>query len=230
MVVPAHTGNSTAGLAAITDPYVSQRRADDVVEWLHSAIVNGELQPGERFTESQVCEQIRLSRSPVREAILVLTDIGVLQRDRRGIRVADVDAGVAANLYDCRLLLEPECARLATPYIDATVLTAAEAAMECMVRAQRDHAFADWLREVENFHSAYRSACPNSELAGLVNRMAARCIQLRAIGISRQGRLADSQREHQLLLDALRAGDPFDHLVTALLHSARRGIVASLTT
>jgi DNA-binding GntR family transcriptional regulator len=74
---------------------------------LHSAIVAGELSPGERLIEEELAEQLGLSRGAVREAILRLGHDGLVVRERnRGARVRRFTVDEAIEILEARAALE----------------------------------------------------------------------------------------------------------------------------
>lgn len=88
--------------------------SDLVYTALREAIVNRELEPGERVTEAGLAEQLHVSKTPVREALLRLEHVGLVEPDtRRGGRVARPSAEAIRTAYEVRIALECEAARLA---------------------------------------------------------------------------------------------------------------------
>lgn len=74
---------------------------------LKSAILSGELEPGRRLVETQVAEQLQVSRTPIREAIGRLQQENLAIADDNGaIHVATFSIEDAEHLYDCRIALE----------------------------------------------------------------------------------------------------------------------------
>ncbi len=74
---------------------------------LRSAILAGELIPGQRLIESQLAKDLQVSRTPIREALWQLHHEELVAIDAdQGTRVATFSAADAAQLYACRLALE----------------------------------------------------------------------------------------------------------------------------
>ena len=74
---------------------------------LHAAIVSGELSPGERLVEEELAERLGSSRGAVREAILRLSQDGLVLRERnRGARVRRFTLGEAVEILEARAALE----------------------------------------------------------------------------------------------------------------------------
>ncbi len=74
---------------------------------LRSAILSGELAPGERLIETQLAQRLQVSRTPIREAIRQLQHSSLAMTDSSGtLRVATFSETDAIQLYDCRIALE----------------------------------------------------------------------------------------------------------------------------
>ncbi len=69
--------------------------------------MSGELAPGDRLVETQLAEQLQVSRTPIREAIRQLQREELVTADSNGgLRVTTISTTDAAQLYDCRMALE----------------------------------------------------------------------------------------------------------------------------
>lgn len=87
---------------------------------LRASILSGELEPGERLVETQLADQLQVSRTPIREAMRQLQRDSLVIADMSGgLRVTTISMTDAAHLYDCRIALEclsvQEACRNATP-------------------------------------------------------------------------------------------------------------------
>ena len=92
----------------------TQTRADEAFECLQMAIVKGELMPGEKIGEVDLCERFNLTRGPVREALGRLESRGLLvRRPHAGVRVVSVSAAELLELYHIREVMEGLAARQA---------------------------------------------------------------------------------------------------------------------
>ncbi len=86
---------------------------------LREAILTGELPPGTKLRAEHLASQWGISPTPLREAFQRLAGLGwVTIEPQRGARVAEVDPSDAAELYDLRLLLDPQALRLAMANAD----------------------------------------------------------------------------------------------------------------
>lgn len=92
--------------------------ADAVYERLWKRIVNLDFAPGARLSEEVLARELGVSRTPVREALLRLGEVGLVRvSPRRGFAVPEVTADDLAELYDLRAALEGFAARAATPLL-----------------------------------------------------------------------------------------------------------------
>ena len=80
-----------------------------VLEAIKRAILAGELKPGQALVETDLAEVLGVSKTPVREALKTLAGAGLVSMSPyKGAAVRVVDHEQARNLYDARLLIEPE--------------------------------------------------------------------------------------------------------------------------
>ncbi len=88
-------------------PTVQPRLAIDVYDQILHAIVNGQFKPGERLIQEQIAEEINVSRTPVREALLRLEQEGVLEQSgRKGFSIRDISDDEVRSMYGAREAIE----------------------------------------------------------------------------------------------------------------------------
>lgn len=85
----------------------NQSLQEQTYQALRTAILSGELTPGQRLVETHLAEKLQVSRTPIREAIRQLQHEDLIAVDSmRGLRVATISMTDAVQLYDCRIALE----------------------------------------------------------------------------------------------------------------------------
>jgi len=81
--------------------------AKKLAEHIAEMIIFGEFAPGEHLVELEISAQFSVSRSPVREALRLLEEEGlVVKESRRGVRVTSIGIEDLDEVYSCRILLE----------------------------------------------------------------------------------------------------------------------------
>ncbi|GGK66328.1 GntR family transcriptional regulator [Sphaerisporangium melleum] len=83
-------------------------RTDLVADSIRTAILSGRIKPGETLVERRLAEQLGVSKTPVREALIGLASTGlVVISPNRGVSVRAPDAADLRKAQELRLLLEP---------------------------------------------------------------------------------------------------------------------------
>jgi DNA-binding GntR family transcriptional regulator len=214
----------------MVDREASVTNAARVQEELREAILAGSLAPGARLRAEPLAERLRTSRTPVREALILLAREGLVDIEpRRGAIVRSFDASDLADLYDVRALIEPHAAWRAATHIgrDAlTRLTAICAAAEARGAAD-DEAVEDHVALNEEFHRIVVTAAGSPRLEAALRAVA---------GIPRAFRAAfwhdDAQREqslfcHRQIVHALEGRQP--RLAEAVMRMHIVGAIEFLT-
>lgn len=89
-------------------------KEEQVADYLRERIISGVFPRGSRLKQAEIAEQLRLSITPVREALKLLEAEGYISGDSyRGARVVPFDAGASAEILQLRLLLESQLVRAA---------------------------------------------------------------------------------------------------------------------
>lgn len=117
------TENSLADPASVFAPLARDGLVNRVADTLVDAILSGRLSPGDRLAESTIAKQMDLSRAPVREALRLLENSGLVEyRNNRGFFVHSVTAESLEQLYELRVAIETAAiARLVKTNVEAAV-------------------------------------------------------------------------------------------------------------
>ncbi|MDQ0944363.1 GntR family transcriptional regulator [Streptomyces sp. V1I1] len=140
-------------------------RTQYVLEAVKHAILTGRLRPGQALVETELAAQFGVSKTPVREALKTLAGTGlVVMSQYKGATVRTVDAAMAREVYDVRLLLEPEALR-------RSVERAAdlEAAREALLKADDSADRAERSLANREFHRALYLSCGNPLLTRMLD-------------------------------------------------------------
>ena len=180
--------------------YVS--KTDLVAALIRELIITGELAAGEQLRQRDLAQRFRVSQTPVREAMRRLESEGLVVSDaHRGFTVAGPDGGPVEENFQIRAALESLGASLAARRIDAEGVSRLQALNDRMrALADDDAGYAELNRE---FHfTVYEYA--RSPLLLTLMRLLWASLQ----GGPRVSRThAESARQHDDILNALKAGD-----------------------
>lgn len=184
------------------------RAAADIVAALEQDILRGALLPGARIDEAALMRTFSVSRTPVREAILELAAVGLIeQRAHRGAFVADVTLEEIFDVYEVLAELEGLCARLAARRMEATERRALTELHEQMGTLLGPEDRERYIELDYRFHGmlvlAARNATLKDHLSSCLKRIAP--VRRTSMEMVRDMRLA--HEEHGALVDAIVAGD-----------------------
>jgi DNA-binding GntR family transcriptional regulator len=134
--------------------------ADQVYKILRDAIVDGEYQPGAHLVQEIIAEQLEVSRTPVREALIRLSHDGLLMATGvRGFMVTEVADGLATDIYEVRQLVEPLAAVLSIDRMSEADFKRLEEINQMMRSPHTPTEYYDLNRE---FHLTLVERCPNA--------------------------------------------------------------------
>jgi len=152
--------------AAVGEVLRHDSLARSAADWIAAHIISGDIKPGEKLTETSLAERMGISRSPVREALQSLSRDGLITVEpRRGARVSRLDAGDAADLYACRLLLEPPCTALAAAALTDATAAALENKFRRMAAAVAARDSMEYVDALKDYNWTVLAACPNRILS-----------------------------------------------------------------
>ncbi|MBQ1049466.1 GntR family transcriptional regulator [Micromonospora sp. C51] len=195
------------------------------VSRLTREILSGRSDPGERLVEEQLTRRLGISRAPLREALRLLAQRGLVEHvPRRGVRVATLSDRDVRELYELRDVLERFAVRSAIPVPRESDLAGLRAALDQMSEATRN---GDRLAVAEShraFHVALVALAGNRQLSAVYDSILVKLQLYMAINLRREAEVAQPQdgvHRHERLFEAVEAGDP--ELVLAVLseHGAR---------
>ncbi|MCT4352247.1 GntR family transcriptional regulator [Streptomyces sp. Je 1-79] len=202
-----HGEPSTPGLAPRTVQRHSVR--GQILQALRTALVGGELVPGEVYSAPVLAERFGVSATPVREAMQQLAVEGAVEVvPNRGFRVTERTPRELAELAEIRALIEiPIMLRLARTVPAARwaeLRPLAEATGAAAARGDRAH----YAEADRAFHRAVLSLAGNEQLLAVADDLHRRSQWPLTSGpVTRHGDLVADAAEHGALLDALIAQD-----------------------
>jgi DNA-binding GntR family transcriptional regulator len=181
--------------------------AQTVYESLKEQIVSFELTPGTLLTENGVAEGFGVSRTPVREALQLLSTEGLVEiTPSRGARVVEYSLEEVLEAYTIRGLLEPHACGLAAERITAEQLSQLGELSMGFPGDVRTHQQAMTFEGVNRrFHIAILETARSPMLTDIVKRMMWTTQQTAFYVSSKRYNVSNS--EHRLIVEHLRSGD-----------------------
>ncbi len=177
-----------------------------VVRGVIHGLLRGRWRGGDRLTEVDAADLFKVSRTPVREALLELASMGIVELRRNcGAILLPFGEKELRNLYAVRTLLETEAARLAATRMDDTAIDQLKSSFTALRREQRPDA--DWKLDRE-LHAAIAQAADNPRLAGEIARYSDLVQTMReAVGTVLADIHSASLAEHLRILRCLKQRD-----------------------
>ncbi len=186
------------------------RLVDGVVHSLEDAILAGRMRPGERLVETKLCDELGVSRTTLREALLMLERRGLVRSEpRRGTFVTRLSREDSMDLCATRAILEAYAVTAGFARLDAAVFARMEALLADLASCRLPDDTPRLIQIDRAFHRLIIGASDSPRIrdlwASLDGEMSA--LILSSIEHHHAG-IADVVAFHRALLDALRSGDP----------------------
>lgn len=179
-----------------------------VADTLREEIFAGTLAPGSFIDEVALCERLEISRTPLREALKVLTAEGLVRHEpRRGCFVNEVTEQDLDDIFPVIALLEGRCAFEAARNAsdaDLAVLESLHQQLQAHAEAKR---IVDYYQTNHAIHEAIITLANNRWLAQVIGDLRKILKLARLQGLHAPGRLAQSLTEHLAVFAALKARD-----------------------
>ncbi|CAN5322582.1 GntR family transcriptional regulator [soil metagenome] len=210
------------------------RLSERLRESIEEEIATGVLLPGTHLDEVELATRFGVSRTPIREAISLLSGEGLVEsRPRRGAVVAQVSPHRLIEMFEVMAELEAMCVRLAARRVTDDELAEIQAAHEACRVASASRDPDAYFYANERFHFALYRASHNDFLAEQAAALQRKLRPYRRLQLRVRNRLQGSFAEHQSVIDAVRAGDAqaaADHVRSHVLVQGERfaDLIASL--
>ncbi|MEL6750896.1 MAG: GntR family transcriptional regulator [Pseudomonadota bacterium] len=196
-------------MTATQQATAGQTQSDRAVEIIKHMILTNELPPGSNHLESELALMLGMSRTPVREAALLLEAQGLVDiRPRHGIRVLPLTARDMEEIYQILTELEPLAAQLvAERKPDNDVLGTLQVCIDAMEQALAEEDRNAWADADHAFHRQLVSLAGNTRLLVIFNTYSDQVQRARLLTLNMRPLPVKSNEDHRRLLDAIRSGD-----------------------
>jgi len=197
-------------------------KTEQIAEDIRDAIRAGQLTRGTLYSARELGERFGASRTPVREALLKLADVGLVKIERnRGARVLGPDGRGIVELCSLRVLLEPPACRSA-----AAVMTSRDddaLAAEFKIMETRADAGPEYFAADERLHDLIMRASGNLRLAKFVAELRQTLALDGRYSVPRYQTVEAALQDHWDIIEALRKRDGAGAELAMRKHIVRSG-------
>jgi DNA-binding GntR family transcriptional regulator len=191
----------------------NQSLQEQAYQALRTAILSGELAPGQRLVETQLAKKLQVSRTPIREAIRLLQHENLATIDPNGIlRVATISMTDAVHLYDCRIALEQlsvigACQNATESQLQDFEVMVKQA--EKLVKSKPSQLTTFRLLDLDyRFHRLLAQSSGNPWLVSLLDQVFDKMQLLRIQTTKNNPDVLEIRTEHRLIYEPVRSRNP----------------------
>jgi len=180
-----------------------------LLDKLRMAIYHGELTPGQRLVETELAGRYETSRGAVREALVLLSNEGLVERQRnRGAWVRPVSLKEAIEITEARAVLEGLCAAKAAARATKRNHRELRAIGRKMTDAVKKGDIFTYSVTSQQVHTRVREISGQATAAGILDRLRYQSVRYQFSVSLLPGRPAQGLKEHLAIIDAVISGDP----------------------
>jgi len=178
---------------------------DKVYSILSKAIFRGDLKPGQRLVESKLAKLMKVSRTPIREAIIELIQNGLaVPSPPKGVKVAPLPTTKELiEFYDISSVLRGLAARKAAHNITPQEIKQLQEIIAESEQSLKEGSLKEIFKLNKKFHQTIEKSSNNKELLFLLDNVYKRSRERFSEILSRKKRQEKSIEEHKAILEAL---------------------------
>jgi len=186
-------------------------------------ILDNEYPPAHQVLEQDLAEELGMSRTPVREALVRLQNENFVQLiPRHGMRVVPLSLEDLRDTYEVLTALEVAAIeRLVRSDPDRRALARLEHALDEMDAALRQRDRDAWVKADEQFHRTLIDLCGNKRLAAVAYTLWDHGHRARMTTVELRPALGSSNKEHREVVEAIKRGNSREARAVHLKHRAR---------
>lgn len=172
-------------------------------------IIENEMPAGSVILEQDLAQELGMSRTPVREAMIHLANEGLVEvRPRHGFRVLPISVKDMVDIYEILTVLESTAAgSLARDGASDQQLATLDAAVEAMDKALAASDLEAWAAADERFHKMLVAQAGNRRLQSVVEMFWDQTHRARMVTLRLRPKPTKSNDDHRAVLEAIRARD-----------------------
>lgn len=184
------------------------RPAEVAYQFIKQKIMDGIYRPSQKLTESELSEVIGVSRNTVKKALLKLEQENLVTlEENKGATIKSFSLDEIINYLEIREVLEGLIAKTAALHISEDKILQLEETLEKMDQYLTQNKLDDYSKCNHQFHNIIYEASTNQQAVEMVKKIKTQLQRLQIKTVLVPGRLQDSYKEHDKILNALRAKD-----------------------
>ncbi len=185
-------------------------RSEQAYAELKRRVLDNEFPVGAFFLEQELADLLRMSRTPIREALVRLSNEGLVEiRPRHGMRVIPISAADMREIYTILTALEAEvAAEVASRGLSPEELATLRKAVDSMDDALAMDDLGAWAKADERFHRTLVAASANQRLRNVILQYWEQAHRVRMLTLHLRPKPVQSTQEHHDLVDAIEAREP----------------------
>ena len=190
-------------------PPVAKNASLVATEVIREAIMDGTLSPGQRLKEEELARELGISRTPVREALLILQAEGMIESaPNRGAAVRSFDATDLGEMYLLRAAVEGLAARLAAERVTARSLSKLSRSCDRFEAVCTGGTLKELVRENLAFHDAILETAGSERISHLVRSVTVLPLVYKSYLWYSPSQKLVSAHHHRQIVYAFEARDP----------------------
>lgn len=198
-----------AQLALTPLPSSAGRRAEQVMEAVRAALDTGVMRAGVKYSVYQLAEALGVSRTPVRDALLRLEEVGLIRFEaRQGFRILLPDPQEIAHVFAIRLALELAAVARTARLCDASLAARLTGRMDLLHAAATASDERTFAQHDQLLHDDILAAAGNAKAREIVRSLRESTRLLGASTADRTRSLFDIDAEHRPIIGAIVGNRP----------------------
>lgn len=195
--------------AALASPIPEVRQSDTAFDVLKAEIVSCRLRPGSSVSEAALAERFGIGRAATRSALTRLSALRlVVPVPRAGHTIAPITVQSIQELFELRLIIEPQAARLATGRVDVDALRQINRSPQS---SRSDSEKLSFVTANRAFHLLIAESTCNERLVSVLEALGDEAERLVHVGLfgdgSSENDRSDADEDHQAIISAFEQGD-----------------------
>jgi DNA-binding GntR family transcriptional regulator len=198
-------------------------------EKLRDAIFTGVLKRGSLYTENKLASDLGISRTPVREALLALSERGLVRfLPRKGVMVTDFTEHDVREIFQLREIMETASVGYVARFYEDLDLTEVEKAFTGQRTAAAEGHILSWLEFDRAFHTAIAALTHNRRLVKILQDLHLIVQMISYPTFQVNGRIDEDLMEHGEIYEAVRNGRP-DEAIEAMKNHLNQAMALVLS-